>query len=114
MGGFNQAQAHAQFVSNIVDFGLDIQHALEAPRFTKKTFAGRDVEIEVLVPEGVRNELTRLGHELQVQPARTGNFGSGQAVMSDGTGVHYGASEPRHDGAAIPEAPLVFERAARP
>jgi gamma-glutamyltranspeptidase/glutathione hydrolase len=113
MGGFNQAQAHAQFISGIVDSGLDIQHALEAPRFTKKTFDGRDVEIEVLVPEDVRTELTRLGHELQVQPARTGNFGSGQAVMSDGTGVHYGASEPRHDGAAIPEAPPVFDRSAR-
>jgi len=37
-------------------------------------------------------------------------FGYGQAVMSDGTGVHYGGSEPRHDGAAIPEAPPVFQR----
>lgn len=108
MGGFNQAQAHAQFVSNVVDHGLDIQYALEAARFTKKTFDGRDVEIEALVPESVRDELTRRGHELQVQPARTGAFGSDQAVMSDGTGVHYGASEPPHDGAAIPEAPPVF------
>ena len=108
MGGFNQAQAHAQFVSNVVDHGLDIQQALEAPRFTKKTFEGCDVEIEVGVPEPVRAELTALGHELQVQPARTGAFGSGQAVMSDGSGVHFGASEPRHDGAAIPEAPQVF------
>jgi hypothetical protein len=38
-------------------------------------------------------------------PPRTGTFGHGQAVMSDGSGVHFGASEPRHDGAAIPEAP---------
>ena len=38
-------------------------------------------------------------------PPRTGTFGHGQAVMSDGAGVHFGASEPRHDGAAIPEAP---------
>jgi len=109
MGGFNQAQAHAQFVSNVVDHGLDIQQALEAPRFTKKTFEGCDVEIEVGVPESVRAELTALGHELQVRPARTGAFGSGQAVMSDGAGVHFGASEPRHDGAAIPEAPSVFD-----
>jgi len=36
--------------------------------------------------------------------------GYGQAVMSDGAGVHFGASEPRHDGAAIPEAPPVFPR----
>jgi gamma-glutamyltranspeptidase/glutathione hydrolase len=108
MGGFNQAQAHAQFVSNIVDHGLDIQHALEAARFTKKTFEGRDVELESVVPESVCQELTRRGHQLQMRPPRTGSFGSGQAVMSDGTGIHYGASEPRHDGAAIPEAPPVF------
>ena len=40
MGGFNQAQAHAQFVSNVVDFHMNIQAALEAARFTKYTFAG--------------------------------------------------------------------------
>ena len=40
MGGFNQAQAHAQFVSDVVDFGLDVQEALEVGRFTKVTFAG--------------------------------------------------------------------------
>ena len=43
MGGFNQAQAHAQFVANVADFGLDIQQALEAGRFTKPTFSGLDV-----------------------------------------------------------------------
>ena len=40
----------------------------------------------------------------------SGTFGYGQAVMSDGTGVHYAGSEPRHDGAAIPEAPPVFKK----
>jgi len=53
-------------------------------------------------------ELGALGHQLSVVPLRTGAFGWGQAVMSNGTGVHFGASEPRHDGAAIPEAPPVF------
>jgi gamma-glutamyltranspeptidase/glutathione hydrolase len=105
MGGFNQAQAHAQFVANIVDFGMDIQEALEAGRFTKGTFTGADVSVEALVPESVRDELTALGHEVTAVPPRTGTFGHGQAVMSDGSGVHFGASEPRHDGAAIPEAP---------
>ena len=38
----------------------------------------------------------------------TGSTATGRAVMADGAGVHYGASEPRHDGAAIPEAPPVF------
>jgi len=109
MGAWNQAQAHAQFVANIVDYGMDIQEALEAPRFTKSTFDGVDVSIEALIPEAVRTELKRFGHDVTVVPPRSGAFGSGQAVMSnDATGVHFGASEPRHDGAAIPEAPPVF------
>ena len=105
MGGWNQAQAHAQFVSDIADHGLTIQQALEAGRFTKSTFDGCDVEIEVLVPAPVRSELKARGHEIEVVGPRTGVFGYGQAVMSGGDGVHFGASEPRHDGAAIPEAP---------
>jgi gamma-glutamyltranspeptidase/glutathione hydrolase len=108
MGAWNQAQAHAQFVANVVDYGLDIQEALEAGRFTKATFDGADVDVEALVPESARRELAALGHEITVVAPRTGTFGSGQAVMSDGAGVHYGASEPRHDGAAIPEAPPIF------
>jgi gamma-glutamyltranspeptidase/glutathione hydrolase len=105
MGAWNQAQAHAQFVANVVDFDLDIQHALEAGRFTKPTFDGADVLVEALVPDETRAALVSLGHDVTVVPPRTGVFGSGQAVMSDAKGVHYGASEPRHDGAAIPEAP---------
>jgi gamma-glutamyltranspeptidase/glutathione hydrolase len=108
MGGWNQAQAHAQFVANVVDFDLDIQHALEAGRFTKPTFDGADVLVEASIPEASIAALAALGHDVEVVPLRTGAFGSGQAVMSDGTGVHFGASEPRHDGAAIPEAPDVF------
>jgi gamma-glutamyltranspeptidase/glutathione hydrolase len=108
MGGFNQAQAHAQFVAAIADFGFDIQQALEAGRFTKTTFTGCDVQVEELVPDDVRRELAALGHEVQAVRPRTGAFGYGQAVMSNGTGIHFGASEPRHDGAAIPEAPAVF------
>jgi len=110
MGGFNQAQAHAQFVADIADYGMDIQQALEAGRFTKTTFGGCDVRVEALVPEASRRELTALGHEITVVEPRGGAFGYGQAVMSDAAGVHFGASEPRHDGAAIPEAPPVFPR----
>jgi gamma-glutamyltranspeptidase / glutathione hydrolase len=108
MGGFNQAQAHAQFVADIADYGFDIQEALEAGRFTKGTFQGCDVSIEELVPEKARAELKALGHVVRDVAPRTGTFGYGQAVMADGSGVHYGASEPRHDGAAIPEAPQIF------
>jgi gamma-glutamyltranspeptidase/glutathione hydrolase len=109
MGGWNQGQAHAQFVSNIADHGLTIQEALEAGRFTKGSFDGCDVSIEALVPEKARAELKARGHELRVAAPRSGGFGYGQAVMNGASGVHFGASEPRHDGAAIPQAPGVFK-----
>lgn len=109
MGGWNQAQAHAQFVSNIADHDLTIQQALEAGRFTKSTFDGCDVEIEELLPETVRAELKTRGHDITVVRPRTGTFGYGQVVMSSPDGVHFGASEPRHDGMALPEAPPVFK-----
>ena len=111
MGGFNQAQAHAQFVANVVDYGLDIQEALEAGRFTKPTFSGRDVYVESLVPEAAIRRLAAFGHEVTVVPPRTATFGYGQAVMSTGAGVHFGASDPRHDGAAVPEPAPVFQSA---
>jgi len=108
MGGWNQAQAHAQFVADIADYGLTIQQALEAGRFTKGSFEGCDVEIEALVPEKTRAELKARGHDLKVAAPRSGTFGYGQVVMSGAGGVHFGASEPRHDGEAIPQAPPVF------
>jgi len=108
MGGWNQGQAHAQFVANIADYGMTIQQALEAGRFTKGSFEGCDVQIEALVPDKTRAELKARGHDLRVVPPRTGTFGYGQVVMSGPGGVHFGASEPRHDGAAIPQAPPVF------
>jgi gamma-glutamyltranspeptidase/glutathione hydrolase len=109
MGGFNQAQAHAQFVANVADFGLDIQQALEAGRFTKPTFSGLDVCVEETVPAASRRGLAARGHDVIDVPPRTSTFGYGQAVMSDGTGAHFGASEPRHDGAAIPEPTPIGE-----
>jgi gamma-glutamyltranspeptidase/glutathione hydrolase len=104
MGGLNQAQAHAQFVSNMVDHGMNIQSALEAPRFTKKTFGGCDVLVENRIPPAVRDALTAKGHELKVQGDFSNEMGGGQAVVHDArTGVNYGASDPRKDGAAVPE-----------
>src|SRR5437867_1394255 len=104
MGGLNQPQAHAQFVSNVVDYGMNIQWALEAPRFTKLDFGGCDFMIEGRVPEAVRQALTALGHKLEVRGDFSTPMGGGQAVIHDSsTGVNYGASSPRKDGAPIPE-----------
>jgi gamma-glutamyltranspeptidase / glutathione hydrolase len=109
MGGLNQAQAHAQFVSYMVDHEMNIQSALEAPRFTKLNFGGCDVMIEARVPGDVRTELTQMGHRLDVQGDFSSWMGGGQVVVHDSaTGVNYGASSPRKDGAAVPEAPDYF------
>jgi gamma-glutamyltranspeptidase / glutathione hydrolase len=106
MGGLNQAQAHAQFVSNIVDHGMNIQAALEAPRFTKLDFGGCAVSVENRIAPAVRDALTARGHQLKVLGDFSSTMGGGQAVVHDArTGVNYGASDPRKDGAAVPEPP---------
>jgi len=115
MGGLNQAQAHAQFVSNLVDYGMNIQAALEAPRFRNLNFGGCDFLIEDRVPEAVREALLRKGHKLEVRGDYSSLMGGGQAVMRDSaTGVNYGASSPRKDGAAVPEPALYFSRSPSP
>jgi gamma-glutamyltranspeptidase/glutathione hydrolase len=107
MGGFNQAQAHAQFVANVVDFRMNIQAAMEAARFTKGSFAGCDVEIEARVDPDVLRGLQALGHQLEPRDDFSGSMGGGQAVMRDfSSGINFGASDPRKDGAAIAEMPL--------
>ena len=104
MGGWNQAQAHAQFVANVVDFGMNIQSALEAARFRKSTFEGCDLQVESRVPAVVRAQLESMGHKLEVRGEFSPVMGGGQAVLRNfATGVNFGASDPRKDGAAIPE-----------
>ena len=110
MGGWNQAQAHAQFVADVVDFGMNVQAALESPRFTKATFEGCDVAVESRIPPDVRDELTRRGHILTiVEPYAFGAVGQGEAVVRDvSRGVNFAGADPRSDGAAIPQAPPFF------
>ncbi len=109
MGGFNQAQAHAQFVSNVVDHAMNLQAALEAPRFNKVTFGGCDLLMEDRIPAATREELARKGHFIEVLGNYSSQVGGGQAVMHDAaTHVNYGASDPRKDGAAVPEPAPYF------
>jgi gamma-glutamyltranspeptidase / glutathione hydrolase len=105
MGGWNQAQAHAQFVSNVVDFGMNIQGALDVPRFSKDTFDGCDVNLERRIPEAIRQALTSRGHQIIMRgDFSSTRMGAGQAVIRDfKTGMNAGASDPRKDGAAIAE-----------
>jgi len=105
MGGANQPLAHAQFVSNVVDYGMNLQQAMEAPRFFKGGPAGCEVAIEARVPEPTLQSLTAMGHLVSVRPEYSQEMGRGQAILHDAkTGVNYAASDPRSDGAAIPEA----------
>jgi gamma-glutamyltranspeptidase / glutathione hydrolase len=107
MGGWNQSQAHAQFIADLVDYKMNIQAALEAPRFTKRTFEGCDVQLENRISGKVREELTAKGHKIQAMGTYSSVVGGGQAVMRDfAAGVNYGASDPRKDGAAIAELPM--------
>jgi len=115
MGGLNQAQAHAQFVSNIVDQNMNIQEAMEAPRFTKLTAGGCAVNIEHRVEADVLDELKTRGHEVRVIGDYSQTVGGGQAVVRDSAAkINYGASDPRKDGAAVPEPHPYFTAPASP
>jgi gamma-glutamyltranspeptidase / glutathione hydrolase len=106
MGGWNQAQAHAQFVANIVDYGMNVQAALEQPRFTKDTFEGCDVQMEETIPADIRAGLTQRGHQIRLLEPFSFSVGQGAAVVRDSSRqVNFAAGDPRSDGAAIPQEP---------
>jgi gamma-glutamyltranspeptidase/glutathione hydrolase len=109
MGGPNQPLAHAQFVSNLVDYGMNIQAAVEAPRFTvADNTVSCDIPIESRVKPDVLQALRDKGHNLIVHGAYTTAMGRGQAVMHNSkSGMNSGASDPRADGVAEPEPPAV-------
>jgi gamma-glutamyltranspeptidase/glutathione hydrolase len=106
MGGANQPLAHAQFVSNFVDYGMNLQAALEAPRFT--VAAGGTVSCDVVIESRVKPEVLQTlrskGHNLIVRQEYSSLMGRGQAVMHNSkTGMNYAGSDPRADGVAAPE-----------
>jgi gamma-glutamyltranspeptidase/glutathione hydrolase len=104
MGGANQPMAHAQFVSNVVDYDMNMQQALEAPRFFKSSPQGYEVSIEARMPQSTLKELSDMGHEVLVRADFSQEMGRGQAILHNATtGVNFAGSDPRSDGAAIPE-----------
>jgi gamma-glutamyltranspeptidase/glutathione hydrolase len=104
MSGANQPLAHAQFVSYLADHGMNLQAALEAPRFTKSRATGCDVIIESRVGLDTLRELSSKGHQIVIAQPYSARMGRGNAVMHNAkTKVNTGASDPRADGAAIPE-----------
>lgn len=105
MGGANQPLAHAQFVSNFVDYGMNVQGALEAPRFTVPgNTVGCEIVIESRYKPEVLDALRAKGHKLVVRGDYTVLMGRGQAVMHNSkTKMNWAGSDPRADGVAEPE-----------
>ncbi len=108
MGGANQPLAHAQFVSNVVDYGMNLQAAMETARFTVRSNfnIGCKILIEDRVPAEVRQQLTNMGHQLDVRGDFSLYMGRGQAIdHNTKTGLNFAASDARTDGSAEPEFP---------
>ncbi|HYA23615.1 MAG TPA: gamma-glutamyltransferase [Terriglobales bacterium] len=106
MGGPNQPVAHAQFVSNVVDYGMNIQAALDNARFTVSPKRGCNIVIESRVKRDVLQKLSAMGHIFQVEQEYSTAMGRGQAVLHDAkTKINYGGSDPRADGSAELEPP---------
>ncbi len=104
MGGANQPLAHAQFVSNIADYGMNIQQALENARFTVHPDRGCNIFIESRVKPEVLSKLAAMGHQLHVQKEYSTSMGRGNAVLHDSkANMNYGGSDARADGSAEPE-----------
>lgn len=96
MGGAYQPNGHARLITNMVDYGMDPQAALDAPRsFYDEGMLG----VERGYPEAVRAELAEMGHQVIVPDVP---FGGGQAiVMDEARGVLIAGSDPRKDGIAL-------------
>lgn len=95
MGGFMQPQAHMQVMMNMIDFGLNPQAALDAPRW--QWIGGKTVEVEQDTPNHIIRKLQRMGHNIVVQPDPY-HMGRGEIIIRDDNGVLCGATEKRTDG----------------
>ena len=95
MGGSMQPQGHVQVLLNLLVFGMDLQAAVDAPRF--RHLAGRRVALEAPIDDGVRRALTALGHVIADE--RSVAFGGAQAIIRLPRG-YAGGSDPRKDGMA--------------
>ncbi len=95
MGGAYQPNGHARFLSNLVDFGMDAQAAIDAPR----SFSDAGImNVERGYADTVRAELHAMGHEVR-EPETA--IGGAQAIRIDESGYLEGASDPRKDGCAL-------------
>ncbi len=101
MGGLMQPQGHIQVLLNIIDFSMDIQTALDAPRF--RYIQGNECTFEPGIPPSVLQELANKGHRIaELDDPYSQGFGGGQAIMvHPTTKALIAGSDPRKDGCAI-------------
>ncbi len=101
MGGFMQPQGHVQVLLNIVHFGMDVQAALDAPRF--RYIQGSECICEPNIPPPVREKLADKGHRIiELADPYSQQFGGGQAIMvHPTTKALMAGSDPRKDGCAV-------------
>ncbi|MDG2355281.1 MAG: gamma-glutamyltransferase, partial [Paracoccaceae bacterium] len=96
MGGQYQANGHARLISNIIDYGMDIQSAIDFPRSFPE--AGH-LKLENGYSNSIAVELEKKGHEI-LRPSQP--IGGAQAIICDNiTGTLIGGSDPRKDGCAL-------------
>lgn len=95
MGGAYQPAGHARFVTNMVDFDMDPQAAIDAPRAFSDT---GDMKVERGYADSVRAELAEMGHSVSIPDTA---IGGAQAILVRDDGVLEGASDPRKDGCAL-------------
>lgn len=91
-----QPQGHVQVIMNALDFGLNPQAALDAPRW--QWMKGKTVEVEHGFPHHLARALAARGHDIKYALDPIG-FGRGQIIWRNRDGVLAGATEPRADGA---------------
>ena len=101
MGGFMQPQGQVQVLLNIIDFGMGVQTALDAPRF--RYIQGSECAFEPGIPSNVLQELAEKGHQVvELDDPYSQQFGGAQAIMvHPTTKVLIAGSDPRKDGCAI-------------
>ena len=91
-------------LSDVVDYGMNVQEALETARWTKQSANGCDFSIEDRVPLLSLQKLSEWGHEMRIRRGFTLEMGRGQAILHNAkSGINYAGSDPRTDGAAAPE-----------
>lgn len=95
MGGQYQSTGHSRVLSNMIDFGMDPQTALDAPRCFAE---GNSLSVERGYSESVRAELAEKGHTITIPD---GPIGGAQAIRIHENGTLEGASDPRKDGCAL-------------